>query len=219
MAQGAVAARRPTVVRQATIAAALVVLGTVTGALAGCGKPAQDPTPTSSSTTPSPTATETGPTPSPTPSPTPPAKPATWGSIDAPAAVDAAVYFKDLYNYALETGDLTEWRTLSDPGCGFCTGVAADVDKVYSAGGHYEGGEVTLVETSLVSSSSGIYEVQHTYSSSKSVVVSADGTSHESAEPESGYVVFEVIASQPGWVLLGATARDTPLPAVSDSAP
>jgi hypothetical protein len=207
MAQGAVAARRPVI-----IAAAFTL---VLAVLSGCSKDDSSPPP-SPRPTPTNTSTTLAQTPTPTPTPTPPAKPANWSGLDAAAAVDAAIYFKDLYNYALATGDVAEWRALAGPECGFCSGIADDIEKVYSAGGHYEGGDITVSATTLVNADRGLFEVQHAYESATGRIIAADGSAEENVPAASGFMVFEVarddLSSTGNWRLSRAEGRDEPLP-------
>lgn len=207
MTQGSALGLRPTTRTLTTPAAALVLAGS----LVACGAPTAGPSKMVSS--PSPTAGETSPTLSTLPSPVPPSKPKSWVHADASAAVDAAIYFKDLYNYALETGDVSEWRALSEPECEFCRGIGDDIETAYAAGSHYEGGEVTLTASVVVEHSAtlGTYGVQHTYSSTASVTVAPDGTRAEASAAQRGYVVFDVLPTGSGWWLVEARRRETSL--------
>lgn len=209
MAQGAVAARRPTVVRH-TIAAALLAVGTMTGALSSCGKPAPEPTATSASSAPAPTATEPSPTPTASPSPTPPAKPAGWTSNDDAGALAAAQYFMDLYNYVIATGDLTEWKALAAPDCGFCSSVATTTGDVYGAGGHIEGGAITVSEPAVVGRDEAfaITTVEMRYSTDAVRDVAADGAAISSTPAESAWVAADLYFTGSGWQLYGVDSRE-----------
>ncbi|WP_129336345.1 DUF6318 family protein [Cellulomonas endophytica] len=132
---------------KARTAARLAAAGAVALLLAACGDdpaPIALPTVTSNPSMASPVATATT-VPVPTPVPSPVAR-VTDPSPDG--AIAAAVYFSELYGYAVSTGDLAAWRDVSDPECSYCKVVAEDVE----AGGDYrfEGGQTRVLEASLV---------------------------------------------------------------------
>ena len=124
-------------------AVAVVVAGVLV--VAGCSG---DPGPT---TTPVVTSTPTvEPTPEPDPEPAPeavpPERPAAMDTVDADGAEAAVTYFLSLYPYVYATGDLQEWRELSDPECIFCTSVIDNVEALVDKDQHSVGGLVTLSE-------------------------------------------------------------------------
>ncbi len=170
------------------------------------------------------TATSAQPTASPSPTPTTPAeptKPASWTTGSDDAAVEAAAYFMDLYNYVIATGDLTEWDALSDPACEFCANTRDDVAAVYTHGGRYEGGQLTADEATLVgySTTLHIHAVQLTYDTQATSEFTPDGTLVSSYEPESGYVIVDVGFTGDRWMLVAAAARDEPTAPQTEVAP
>jgi hypothetical protein len=60
---------------------------------------------------------------------------------DVEGAIAAAQYFLELYPYAYNTGDLTEWRAMSHPECIFCASVIENVEELHASGGYEVGGE------------------------------------------------------------------------------
>jgi hypothetical protein len=60
---------------------------------------------------------------------------------DVEGAIAAAQYFLELYPYAYNTGDLTEWRAMSHPECIFCASVIENVEELHARGGYEVGGE------------------------------------------------------------------------------
>ncbi|MDO8108356.1 DUF6318 family protein [Isoptericola sp. b441] len=151
---------------------------------------------------------------SPTPSaPTEPAKPASWTTGDDEAAVDAAAYFLDLYNYVIATGDLTEWDALADPECQFCTHTHDDVTSAFSTGGRLEGGRLRAAEPTLVgySTTLHIHAVQFSYVTEPAALVAADGSTTSSSGSESGYAIVDVGFIGDRWILVETAARDEPV--------
>ncbi len=127
-------------------------------ALAGCTSDEPAPVqPATASTSPAPK-----PSASPSPSPTlsQPAAPAGGPDQDAtrpPSRPDAlegpgtkenaaavAKYFILLFPYAVATGDLTGWSTLSGTECGYCTEAQKIVEDIHRAGNHATGGALDI---------------------------------------------------------------------------
>jgi hypothetical protein len=75
-------------------------------------------------------------------------KPTRPASLDGPpnedAAIDFAKYYLRMYTYAYLTGDAADLDALGRPGCVFCANVAADIAREYGAGGHDEGGVISV---------------------------------------------------------------------------
>lgn len=66
------------------------------------------------------------------------------GDLDGAEA--AAQYFLQLYPYAYNTGDLTEWEAMSHPECAFCASVIDRVTALHAEGGYETGGEMVVEE-------------------------------------------------------------------------
>lgn len=124
-------------VRVAGVSAALVV------ALAGCSG-----TPHPASSTPGGDGTVVTSSPTtvsvPSPTTTPPARPTAMDRADSQGAIAAATYFISLYSYAYATGDLVEWKAMSDPACIFCGSVVGNVEKMQSLGHTSQGPSISI---------------------------------------------------------------------------
>lgn len=59
------------------------------------------------------------------------------------AAMDAAIYFLEIFNYATATGDVDDFADLSTESCKFCADTVENLDGVYTVGGWRTGGNVT----------------------------------------------------------------------------
>ena len=187
-----------------------VLVGTVVSVSACTGG---DPAPGPSWTTPVATSSQPTASPSPTPTaPAEPAKPASWTTGSDEAAVDAAAYFMDLYNYVIATGDLAEWDALSDPACEFCANTHEDVASVYASGGRLEGGQLTADHATLVgySTTLHIHEVQFAFVTEPATHVAGDHSIVSSSESESGYVVVTVGFTGDRWNLVFGQALTEP---------
>ncbi|MGV8967187.1 MAG: DUF6318 family protein [Cellulomonas sp.] len=138
-APGVVCARRGS--RAAGVALWLAVALT----LGGCTETAA-PAPSSPGTpgTVRPAAPTTTPSAGPAPV-APPERPAAMDSNDADGAIAAATYFISLYPYVYATGDLAEWKAMSDPACIFCASVSNHVDEMVAKGNRLTGGMVKLL--------------------------------------------------------------------------
>jgi len=180
--------------------AALLASG---AALTGCADDGE-PAPTSSPTA---TASST-PTPSQTPeSPEPPTRPAAMATNDEAGALAAAQYFGvDLYAYAFATGDLAEWRAMSDPSCGFCNGVIQNVEQMQAAG-ELDRGQVALVESAYGSTiTEGTrYTATIVVQQPASTVEDASGAVTGQREAQR-YELYFAIAWQDGWRMLAVDA-------------
>ncbi len=121
------------------VAPALAVAAVL--APAGCAGGQAEPSPGPSST-----STTTAPA-TPAPSPTrsaPPERPAAMDRDDLEGAKAAAQYFLELYPYAYNTGDLTEWTAMSHPECIFCASVIENVEALHAEGGYEVGGDLVF---------------------------------------------------------------------------
>jgi hypothetical protein len=103
---------------------AVIAAAAVLAALAACeDEPTPDiPDPTPSSASPSPS--ESSPTSSPTP------------EVLTPEETVRA--WVDARNQALQDGDTSHVRALTDPDCQACLGLITSIEEVYEAGGRYE---------------------------------------------------------------------------------
>ncbi len=192
--------------RGAVLVGTVVSVGAVVSVSACTGAAPEPP-----STTPVTTSSEATTSPSPTPTaPAEPAKPASWTTGSDDAAVDAAAYFMDLYNYVRATGDLTEWDALSDPGCEFCTGTHTLAEETYGAGGWLEQSDVTVTDGELAGfdATFRVHGVELSYFVPEVREYDASGALVATYTPERGRILLEVGFTGTEWNLVGATARD-----------
>lgn len=209
MRQGAERRWMPRATRRVAVLVGTVVSVGAVVSVSACTGAAPEPP----STTPVTTSAEATTSPSPTPTaPAEPAKPASWTTGSDDAAVDAAAYFMDLYNYVIATGDLTEWDALSDPGCEFCANTHEDVGTVYSSGGRLEGGRLSVDGATLVdySTTLHIHEVQFAFVTDPARQVADDDSIVSSTAAESGYVVVTVGFTGDRWNLVSGQAMTEP---------
>jgi len=116
--------------------------GVVAGGLlaAACSNADGEEVPTVASTPQvSATTTPEPPSESPAPGPTPwpePTRPPAMERDDREGAKAAAEYFLALYPYVFATGELSQWKAMSDPACQFCNGAADRVTELFDSGGY-----------------------------------------------------------------------------------
>ncbi|MCK6211968.1 hypothetical protein KZX45_15590 [Georgenia sp. EYE_87] len=127
----------------------LMVLGAVlglAGGLAACtsGGGAEPEPSTSSGVTSAPTAVPSDEPTSERPEVPKPVPPETMARDDVAGAEAAAQYFLELYPYVYATGDLSEWKAMSEPECVFCQSVIDEVTEQRRLGGTTTGGGVEL---------------------------------------------------------------------------
>jgi hypothetical protein len=66
---------------------------------------------------------------------------------DVAGAQAAARYFIELTPHAYATGDVADWRQLSDSQCMFCWSAIGAVEALHESGGHGVGPEITVLES------------------------------------------------------------------------
>lgn len=173
--------------------------------LVSCTTASDDPTPS-----PTRPITET-PSATPTPSPSrsaPPDRPEAMARDDLAGAMAAAEYFLELYPYAYNTGDLTEWRAMSHPECIFCASVIENVEKLHSEGGFQTGGEIEWFRTAATSSEhSGQFSVDAVASQAPTHEVVGDTTSLVS-EGGAATLYFDLVRDST-WKIRGVDVEAT----------
>jgi hypothetical protein len=188
--------------RAAAVVVTLVLTGAGVVGVAGCtGSGDPDPTPSTSRVV----------TPSPTPTASPvPTRPAAMDEVSTDGAIAAATYFLQLYPYAYNTGDLTEWKALSHPECKFCASVVDDVTATFAKQHHSEGGGFEVAESSGSEIDPGKWfsvtiladQLPWTELDSSGTVVDSDPESHTID------VVFAVVVGDSGWLIRGVQIED-----------
>ena len=70
--------------------------------------------------------------------------------VSVDGAIATATYFLQLFPYALNTGDLTEWSRLSHAECIFCAGLSDEVKRQAGLLEHQEGLETSIASATGV---------------------------------------------------------------------
>ena len=122
---------------------------------------------------------------------------------DQAGAVAAAEFFAvDLYSYVFASGDLSTWRSMSDPDCSFCNGVITDVEEMQAESRSDNGAPIT------VESAVGTTITDGARYTSTLIVEQGASAVHDDAgvivsESEGGrYELHFAIAWQDGWRML-----------------
>ncbi|WP_255499749.1 DUF6318 family protein [Actinotalea sp. JY-7885] len=183
--------------------AALLIGACAVGGLAGCTRDSVEPTPAPTVSS-SPTAT-----PSPTPTPTTPPeaiapeRPAAMDEISVAGAEAAATYFMQLYPYAYATGDLTEWRNLSDPECVFCNSVVLNVEEQVAAGHSSTGSRMDVHEVFAWEISVGRYGATVNATEGPSMELDASGELvSQRLTPETNELTYALAHDGTAWRVL-----------------
>ena len=198
-------------VRAGALRAAVVSVAAVL-ALAGCTgttSPAPSPPGTPGIVVPSGPTT----TPSPRTAPiAPPEQPAAMDRHDADGAIAAATYFISLYPYVYATGDLAAWKAMSDPACGYCSGVSLAVESMHTTGSHIRGGEITVTATRSFppNASTGVYPVDLELAEGPSIEVNAVGGELNEMAGGNTLAQLDVAWAATGWSIHAVKTTDEP---------
>ncbi|MDD9207576.1 DUF6318 family protein [Georgenia sp. 10Sc9-8] len=130
----------------------------------------------------------------------PPPRPEAMDDDGTAGAEAAAEYFISLYPYVYATGDLTEWRELSDPECVFCTSVIENVEELHDEGGYQVGGEISVRGVSSRSREPGnqYFRVDLRISEAPSTRVASSGKSSRE-NGGNGRLIFALAPEADGW--------------------
>jgi hypothetical protein len=194
----------PDVVSSHPVGVALALTMAV-GLLGGCSFGGTDSSAASTSAGPTVPASPI-PTPAATPSPTTtpkPERPAAMDAVNLDGAIATAGYFLQLFPYALNTGDLTEWSLLSDVECQFCGGVADDVGNLSKLRQHQNGTEITIqVATGAEIRRGASFAVDITFTQGPWTVVDSAGTVVDTAStPEALHALVVVTHDADRWLI------------------
>jgi hypothetical protein len=122
---------------------------------------------------------------------------------DVAGAEAAAQYFLALYPYVFATGDLAEWQEISHPECGFCNGVAEEVEAMHAAGGFVEGGRITIeTVTSTPPETNGVvFQVDARVLEDASERLAAIGDKPSTVGAARHELIFAIQADGNGWIV------------------
>ena len=131
---------------------------------------------------------------------------------DADGAIAAATYFISLYPYVYATGDLSAWKAMSDPACGYCSGVSLAVESMHAMGSHIRGGdiEVTATRSFPPSASTGIYPVDLELAEGPSSEVDAGGDELKEMAGGKTLAQLDVAWAATGWSIHAVKTTDEP---------
>jgi hypothetical protein len=184
------------------------------GLLGGCSFGDSDPVAVSTSAAPtvaaSPTPTPAAtPSPTTTPKPTPtPERPVAMGVVDVNGAIATATYFLELYPYALNTGDISDWNELSHPECIFCAGLADEVKRQTGLLEHQEGLATSIASATAVEVRPGVwFDVDFDVTQGPWQVVDSEGAVVENSSPTKvAHVHMNVVRDSGRWLVREAQA-------------
>ncbi|MFC7876740.1 DUF6318 family protein [Isoptericola sp. NPDC057391] len=180
-----------------SIAAAAVLL------VAGCdGDPPATPSP-------EPTATSASPESSPSPSSSAvvvaPERPKEMDD-DGPAGAEAAaVYFLELDDYIMKTGDTAEWEAMSSKSCEHCEARLDQARQIAERGDVFSGGErtVSVLHTYEQDAATGIWPLDVRVNEKRSKITDSGGSILLSNEAQSKDRRVEIGRKDGRWVIIG----------------
>ncbi|MFI2101792.1 DUF6318 family protein [Isoptericola sp. NPDC019693] len=190
--------RNRAILAAASIAAAAVFL-------AACS---EDPPATGS---PEPTATGSGAEASPSPSPSStavvvaPERPKEMDD-DGPAGAEAAaVYFLELDDYIMKTGDTAEWEAMSQKSCEYCANRLDQAKLIAERGDTFEGGEaqIQILHTYEQDEATGIWPIDVEIKESRSTITDANDEVVFEQNPQTTTARVEIARSKDQWVIVG----------------
>lgn len=179
----------------------------VFGALAGCGDDSAvevtaTPVPTVSSATPEPSPTPTAPA---TAVPLP-VMPPEMANNDAAGAEAAVRYFVALADYALATGDVSQWAAVTDDDCVFCQSIEESAQEISSQGWVRSGGglEIEVMGEPQTTQVPEFFLVVATVDEKQYEYLDRTGASVEQSDGSAGEVTFGVQFADGQWILIAA---------------
>ncbi|MEN5072830.1 DUF6318 family protein [Isoptericola cucumis] len=180
----------------ATIAAAALLV-------AGCDS-ASPTTPSPEPTTIDP-GTDAAPSASPSAVVVKPDRPAELDD-DGPAGAEAAaVYFLELDDYIMKTGDTKGWEAMSGKACGFCDARLEQARTIAKRGDVFEGGntEVRVLHTYEQDAATGIWPIDVETREQAWHITDADGKEIASQKAVVATSRVEVAQTSGEWVIVG----------------
>ncbi|MEU2200639.1 DUF6318 family protein [Isoptericola sp. NPDC019482] len=189
--------RSRAILAAASIAAATALL------VAACdddppATPSPEPTATSSSA-------EASPSPTSTAVDVAPERPKEMDD-DGPAGAEAAaVYFLELDDYIMKTGDTAEWEAMSGSACGFCDARLEQARTIAERKDKFEGGdtEARAVHTYEQDSTTGIWPIDVETSEKPWAITDSDGKEIASQGALVATSRVEVARKDDEWVIVG----------------
>ncbi|WP_143427054.1 DUF6318 family protein [Georgenia soli] len=190
-----------------TLAVGLALVGGLAACTSGEGA---EPGPTESSASAAPTAEPSGEPTADRPEVEKPVPPDAMARDDVAGAEAAAQYFLELYPYVYATGDLSEWKAMSDPECVFCKDVFDDVGALHAAGGYQDGGSFTITRVASQPPEDGSQYFAVWIDAEEDAVrrLSDDGSQIGSSTGGPIEVDMAVYRAEQGWLVRGVETFD-----------
>ena len=129
--------------------------------------------------------------------------------VSVDGAIATATYFLQLFPYVANTGDLSEWRSLSHAECTFCASVSSEVEGLVALGQHQEGTDISIVSATASEVTPGVwFLVELTYTEGPWRVLDGKGRIADAAvavTPMRGS--FAVIREGDRWLIRAGQAQ------------
>jgi hypothetical protein len=176
-----------------------VVGTTVLLLLAGCGgDPKADPSP---STSPTPSASST-------PTPSAPAMPDAAKANTKAGATAFVRHYIDLINYAQQSGDVRALAAVEAPACGSCKSGRSYITDVYNAGGHIDGGDLSVkIYSALRNASIAGWTIDATLSYGPQTIIRPSATPTAEHLDGGGVPITVLVANRTGQWLISDWTR------------
>ena len=189
--------------RSRAILAATSIAAAAALLVAGCD---DDPPATPS---PEPTAASESPSASPSPSATAvvvaPERPKEMDD-DGPAGAEAAaVYFLELDDYIMKTGDTAEWEAMSHKSCEYCANRLEQAKLIAERGDTFDGGQarIRILHTYEQDATTGIWPIDVEIKESRSTITDAKGKVVFEQPAQTTTARVETTRGDGHWVIVG----------------
>ena len=133
-----------------------------------------------------------------------PQKPENMDEDSSEGAIATATYFVQLYPYVYATGDLEQWRSMSRQDCLFCNSVITNVKELHESGGWRDPWTQTVVQSGYSDPGPGSEYSRVDIAFDRDTTYTYDGTGGEPevAEPHSYTVIIFAMKYTDGhWVI------------------
>jgi hypothetical protein len=125
---------------------------------------------------------------------------------DGPAGAEAAaVYFLELDDYIMKTGDTAEWEAMSHKSCEYCADRLDQAKLIAERGDTFEGGEaqIRILNTYEQDAATGIWPIDVEITESRSTITDAEGTVVFEQPAQTSTARVETTRSNGVWVIVG----------------
>jgi len=129
-------------------------------------------------------------------------------TVNVDGAVATATYFLELYPYALNTGDISAWDSLSHPECIFCAGLSDEVRRQAGLSQHQVGLATSIASATGVEVTPGkFFDVDLELTQGPWQVVDTAGTVVEESLPTKvAHIHMNVVRDSDSWLVREAQA-------------